>query len=221
MGLTIQPSILVVISGSGTNLQALIDACANGDIDARIVSVISNVPNVFGLERARNAGIEALTLDHKTFESRESYDRVLAAEIISRAPDLIILAGFMRILTPQFVEHFQGKLINIHPSLLPKYQGLHTHQRAIEAGDKEHGATVHFVSAELDGGPSIIQGAVPILKTDDEHTLAQRVQLNVEHSIYPLAVKWCLEKKVILTDKGAELDGELLPPGGFQYSTNM
>lgn len=213
-----KPSIVVVISGSGTNLQALIDACARGDINASISAVISNVPGVYGLERAKSAGIEAVTLDHKTFESRDAYDKALANEITNRTPDLIVLAGFMRILTPGFVAQFQGRLINIHPSLLPKYQGLHTHKRAIEAGDSEHGATVHFVSAELDGGPAIIQGAVPILDTDDERSIASKVQLDIEHHIYPMAVKWCLEKRVILTGKGAEMDGELLPPDGFKYS---
>ena len=127
----------------------------------------------------------------------------------------------MRILTTEFVEKYQGKLINIHPSLLPKYQGLHTHQRAIDAGDSQHGATVHFVSPELDGGPPIIQGALPILESDDKSSLAQRVQRQVEHAIYPVAVQWCLEKKVVLTDKGAEMDGELLPATGFQYSGHL
>lgn len=212
-----KPSILVIISGSGSNLQALIDACQLGGIQATITAVISNVPNVLGLERARKAGIEAITLNHKAFESREVYDQALATEIESRNPDLIVLAGFMRILTPDFVGRFQGKLINIHPSLLPKYQGLHTHKRAIEAKDKEHGATVHFVTAELDGGPAIIQGSVPILGSDTEQSLAQRVQTEIEHRIYPLAVNWCLQKKVVLTDNGAELEGELLTATGFQY----
>lgn len=214
------PSILVVISGSGSNLQAVIDACNSGQINGRICTVISNVPGVYGLERARRAGIEALELNHKTFDSRAAYDSALAAEIDARSPDLIVLAGFMRILTPEFVARYQGRLINIHPSLLPRYQGLHTHQRALQSGDSEHGATVHFVSAELDGGPPIIQGAVPILDSDDEDSLAQRVQLDVEHHIYPLAVQWCLEQRVVLTTEGAVLDGELLPASGFQYSTD-
>ena len=213
-----QSSILVVISGSGSNLQALIDACGSGQINARISTVISNVPGVYGLERARMAGLEAIELDHKTYDSRAAYDQALATAIEARSPDLVVLAGFMRILTPEFVALFKGKLINIHPSLLPKYQGLHTHRRAIEAGDSSHGATVHFVSAELDGGPPIVQGAIPILETDDEHSLAQKVQSEIEHYIYPLAVKWCLERKVLLRDQCAELDGELLPASGFQYS---
>ena len=214
-------SILVVISGSGTNLQAIIDACNQGAVQARICSVISNVPDVYGLERAEKAGIETLTLDHKAHASREAYDQALAAAIDKAAPDLIVLAGFMRILTTEFVDKYQGRLINIHPSLLPKYQGLHTHQRAIDAGDTQHGATVHFVSPELDGGPPIIQGAVPILESDDKSSLAQRVQRQVEHAIYPVAIQWCLEKKVVLTDKGAEMNGELLPATGFQYSGHL
>ena len=213
-------SILVVISGNGSNLQAIIDGCQSGSIKARICAVISNVPAVFGLDRARKAGIEAIELDHRAYALRSDYDRALAEEIDRYAPDLIVLAGFMRILTAEFVQRYQGKLINIHPSLLPKYQGLHTHKRAIEAGDSEHGATVHFVSAELDGGPAIIQGAVPILATDDESSLAQRVQQQVEHSIYPVAINWCLQQKISLSERGALLDGELLPVTGFQYATD-
>ena len=216
-----QPSIVAVISGGGTNLPAIVDACESKTIDARVQTVISNVPNVYGLERARQAGIEAIALDHKSFSSRDAYDWALAREIDGRSPDLIVLAGFMRILTPEFVAHFRGKLINIHPSLLPRYRGLHTHKRAIEAGDTEHGATVHFVSAELDGGPPIIRGKVPVLDSDDEISLAEKVQSDVERHIYPLAIQWCLEKKVTLTDRGAELNGELLPPGGFEYSREL
>lgn len=214
-----QPSILVVISGSGTNLQAIIDGCIKGKISGHICAVISNVPGVFGLQRAQNAGIETLTLDHKEYASREEYDEALATEIDQYAPDLIVLAGFMRILTEGFVNRYRGKLINIHPSLLPKYQGLHTHQRVLKAKDAEHGATVHFVSAELDGGPAIIQGAIPVTPLDDEASLAERVQIEVEHQIYPLAVQWCLEKKAVLTEQGTELNGELLPATGFKYIT--
>lgn len=211
------PTILVIISGSGTNLQAIIDGCNNDEINGRIVAVISNVPGVKGLERARNAGIEAVTLNHREYDSREQYDQALATLIDQYQPDLIVLAGFMRILTTDFVNRYLGRLINIHPSLLPKYQGLHTHQRALEAGDSEHGATVHFVTRELDGGPPIIQGAIPILPEDTESSLAKRVQLQVEHHIYPLAVDWCLGKRAQLTDAGVTLDGELLSASGFQY----
>lgn len=213
--------IVVVISGSGSNLQAIIDACSSGQINAEISAVISNVPGVYGLERAKKSSITSIELNHKNYGSRQEYDKHLAEKIDLYKPDLIVLAGFMRILTPEFVQHYQGKLLNIHPSLLPKYQGLHTHKRALESGDKEHGATVHFVSAELDGGPPIIQGSVPILETDDEQKLAQRVQTEVEHYIYPLAVQWCIEKKVQLTKKGVLLDSDLLPTSGFQYKTKF
>jgi len=212
------PTILVIISGSGTNLQAIIDQCQNGTIRGDILAVISNVPDAKGLDRARRANIEALTLDHRDYSSREEYDQALANLIDSFQPDLVVLAGFMRILTSGFVNRYLGRLINIHPSLLPKYQGLHTHQRALEAGDSEHGATVHFVTPELDGGPPIIQGAVPVLPDDSEETLANRVQREIEHHIYPIAVDWCLNQRVQLTDKGVTLDGELLPSSGFQYN---
>jgi len=212
------PTILVIISGSGTNLQAIIDQCQNGTIRGDILAVISNVPDAKGLDRARRANIEALTLDHRDYSSREEYDLALANLIDSFQPDLVVLAGFMRILTPGFVNRYLGRLINIHPSLLPKYQGLHTHQRALEAGDSEHGATVHFVTPELDGGPPIIQGAVPVLPDDSEETLANRVQREIEHHIYPIAVDWCLNQRVQLTDKGVTLDGELLPSSGLQYN---
>lgn len=212
------PTILVIISGSGTNLQAIIDQCQNGTIRGDILAVISNVPDAKGLDRARRANIEALTLDHRDYSSREEYDQALANLIDSFQPDLVVLAGFMRILTPGFVNRYLGRLINIHPSLLPKYQGLHTHQRALEAGDSEHGATVHFVTPELDGGPPIIQGAVPVLPDDSEETLANRVQREIEHHIYPIAVDWCLNQRVQLTDKGVTLDGELLPSSGLQYN---
>ncbi len=215
------PTILVIISGSGTNLQAIIEGCQQGEIDGSIVAVISNVPEVKGLDRARSAGIEAITLDHRDYYSRDAYDQALAATIDQYQPDLIVLAGFMRILTPEFVNRYPGRLINIHPSLLPKYQGLHTHQRALEAGDQWHGATVHFVTPELDGGPAIIQGAVPVYPGDTEASLAERVQAQVEHQIYPMAVNWCLNKRVELTSKGVTLDGELLPAGGFQYKVDL
>lgn len=211
------PTILVIISGSGTNLQAIINGCNNGKINGKISAVISNVPGVKGLERARNAGIDAISLDHREFGSREQYDQSLAVLVDQYQPDLVVLAGFMRILTPGFVNQYLGRLINIHPSLLPKYQGLHTHQRALEAGDKKHGATVHFVTPELDGGPPIVQGEVAIFPDDTESSLAKRVQLEVEHHIYPLAIDWCLNKRVQLTESGVTLDGELLPTSGFQY----
>ena len=211
-------SILVVISGSGSNLQAIIDSCAAGDIPASICAVVSNNPGVYGLERAEKAGIQSEVLNHRDFDSREAYDEKLAALINKNNPDLIVLAGFMRILTPEFVQKFKGKLLNIHPSLLPKYPGLHTHQRAIDNGDSRHGATVHFVTEELDGGPAIIQGAVDIEPKDDAASLATKVQEQVEYKIYPKAVEWFMRGKLRLTNDGAELEGKLLPDSGYEYT---
>ena len=156
--------IVVLISGGGSNLQSFIDGCADGSLNGDVVAVISNKAGVKGLERAAVAAIPNITLDHNSFSSRAEFDVALADVIDSFSPDLIVLAGFMRILTPQFVNRFLGRLINIHPSLLPKYPGLHTHQRAIDAGDSETGATVHFVTAELDGGPGIVQAQVELLE---------------------------------------------------------
>lgn len=199
-------SIVVLISGSGSNLQAIMDACSNGTINGSIAAVISNRPNVKGLARAANAGIETITLDHKSFEGREAFDTALARSIEQFSPDLVVLAGFMRILTPTFTERFQGKMLNIHPSLLPKYPGLNTHQRALDAGDSEHGVTVHFVTAELDGGPAVIQARVPIAEDDTAETLAAKV-LREEHTIYPQAVAWFAAGRLLLDDSTAKLDG--------------
>lgn len=203
-------SVVVLISGSGSNLQALIDGQAHGELPIHIRAVMSNRPGVRGLERARDAGIEALVLDHRAFESREAYDAELLARILAFEPDLVVLAGFMRILTPALVAHLRGRMLNIHPSLLPKYPGLHTHQRALEAGDAEHGATVHFVTEELDGGPPIVQARVPVLPDDDADRLAARV-LEQEHRLYPLAVRWFAEGRVRLGEDGRTwLDGQPL-----------
>ena len=199
--------IVVLISGSGSNLQAIIDGCADGRIAGHVAAVISNRPNVKGLERARNHNIEARTLDHTAFATREAFDQALAQCIDSYTPDLVILAGFMRILTPAFVNRYLGKMLNIHPSLLPKYPGLHTHQRAIDAGDAEHGVTVHFVTAELDGGPSVLQARVPVLTQDTASTLAARV-LEQEHIIYPQAANWFCQGRLTLAHNQALLDGK-------------
>lgn len=206
---TDQPlGVLVLISGSGSNLQALIDAQA--DAPYRIVAVISNVADAFGLERARRAGIPAEVLSHRTYGDRAAYDQALAALIDRYGPDLVVLAGFMRILTPAFVARYAGRMMNIHPSLLPKLRGLHTHQRALEAGETEHGASVHFVTDELDGGPLIIQARVPVLPGDDAETLAARV-LTREHRIYPQAVRWFAEGRLMMgADGRPRLDGEVL-----------
>lgn len=209
--------VVVLISGSGSNLQALIDA-ADADYPAQVVAVISNRPGVKGLERAERAGIPAHVLDHKGFADRESFDAALRDLIDQFEPDLVVLAGFMRILTPEFVQYYLGRMLNIHPSLLPKYPGLHTHRRALEAGDAYHGVTVHYVTPELDGGPAIVQAQVDVLPSDTEQDLAQRV-LHEEHKLYPLAVSWCAEKRVILEEGKAYLDGQRLPAGGYQVQS--
>lgn len=206
-------NIVVLISGSGTNLQALIDAHQRGELPVNIAAVISNRPQAYGLERARQAGIETLVLDHTGFASREAFDEELQARIDAYDPQLVVLAGFMRILTPGFTRHYLGRMLNIHPSLLPKYQGLHTHQRALEAGDAEHGVTVHFVTPELDDGPNVVQAVVPVLPDDDTNTLAQRVQAQ-EHLIYPLAVRWFAEGRLRMDNQHCLLDDQLLPVTG-------
>ena len=206
--------IVVLISGGGTNLQAIIDACKQDNYGGEIVAVVSNKTDAYGLTRAQDANIATSVLSHKDFDSRESYDSALVAEINNYQPDLIVLAGFMRILTATFVQKFQGRLINIHPSLLPKYQGLHTHQRAIDAGDIEHGVSVHFVTEELDGGPVILQAKVPVFPEDNPDELAQRVHQQ-EHRIYPMVVNWCCTKRVTMAEEYALFDGVILPISGY------
>lgn len=179
--------IVVLISGSGSNLQAIIDAVAAG-LPVTIRAVISNKAEAFGLERARRAGIETVVLDHKAFADREAYDAELQKTIDGYGARLVVLAGFMRILSDGFVRHYEGRMLNIHPSLLPKYKGLNTHARAIEAGDGEAGCTVHLVTPELDSGPIILQARVPVLPDDTPESLAARV-LEQEHRIYPEALR--------------------------------
>lgn len=209
--------LVVLISGSGSNLQAFIDGCANGSLNADIAAVVCNRPGAPGLERARQAGIATEVVDHTRFASREAFDAELIRRIDPYLPKLLILAGFMRILTPDFVRHYRGRLLNIHPSLLPRYPGLNTHQRAIEAGDREAGATVHFVTEELDGGPAAIQAKVEITPSDDAGTLASKV-LSKEHQIYPLAAQWFLEGRLLLKDNHAYLDEQALPASGWQFN---
>ncbi len=204
--------IVVLISGSGSNLQALIDQL---DAPAEIVGVIANRPQVLGLQRATTAGIANECLDHRDFISREAFDQALVERIDSYQPDLVVLAGFMRILTPELVRHYHGRMLNIHPSLLPKYKGLHTHKRALEAGDAEHGATIHFVTEELDGGPLIVQGRLDVRADDSADALAARVQ-QIEHRLYPLVVDWFARGRLCLTPQGAQLDGELIASGGLR-----
>ena len=206
-------NVVVLISGSGSNLQALIDSIVHDGNPARIAAVISNRADAYGLDRARQAGIATAVLDHKQFDGREAFDAALVEAIDAFDPQLVVLAGFMRILTPGFVRHYTGRLLNIHPSLLPKYKGLHTHQRALEAGDREHGCSVHFVSEELDGGPLVVQAVVPVQSDDSPSSLAQRVH-EQEHVIYPLAVRWFAEGRLEMAAQGAMLDGQLLPSTG-------
>ena len=206
--------LCVLISGNGSNLQAIIDEISAGRLDAVVSGVISNRPNAYGLERAKNAGINAVCLDHTQFEDRESYDSALKEQINAFGADCVVLAGFMRILTPEFVDEFAGKLVNIHPSLLPKYKGLHTHQRAIDNGDTEHGVSVHFVTPELDGGPVIIQSRVPVFEDDSADDLSERVQ-EQERRIYPLVLRWFSAGRLSMRDNKAILDEQELPETGY------
>jgi len=201
--------VAVLISGEGSNLQALIDAAQAGKLGARIVTVISNRGTARGLERARAAGIEAVHLGAARGQERVDYDAALAALLASRAPDLIVLAGFMRILGPKLVELFAGRMLNLHPSLLPKYPGLDTHRRVLEAGDAWHGATVHFVTTELDGGPPILQYRLAIRAGDTTESLAQRVHVG-EHIILPRAVSWFSAGRLRLAGGSVMLDGRAL-----------
>lgn len=212
--MSVVKNIVVLISGNGSNLQAIIDSIAADKLDAKIVAVISNNADVYGLTRAKTNNIDAVTLDHRLYPSRESYDEALRQQIDTFSPDLVVLAGFMRILSENFVTHYQGRMLNIHPSLLPKYKGLHTHKRAIEAGDKEHGASIHFVTPELDGGPVIIQSKVPVFTEDSEDVLASRVQMQ-ERNIYPLVVSWFCSERLIMKNNKAYLDGNELPLFGY------
>lgn len=210
--------VVVLLSGSGGNLQAMIDSFKGDEQPVRIRAVISNRADAFGLQRARDAGIPTHVLDHKQFEGREAFDTALIELIDGFAPQLVVLAGFMRILSGDFVRHYQGRLLNIHPSLLPRYKGLHTHQRALEAGDSEHGCSVHFVTEELDGGPLVVQAVITVELQDTPDTLAQRVHVQ-EHRIYPLAMRWFAEGRLSLGADGALLDGQLLAASGHLIRT--
>jgi phosphoribosylglycinamide formyltransferase 1 len=201
-------NIVILISGRGSNMEALIAARDAGQLPVNIAAVISNRPDAKGLETAAQAGIATRCLDHKAYAGREAFDAALAECIDAFAPDLVVLAGFMRILTADFVRHYEGRLFNIHPSLLPSFPGLHTHQRALEEGVRIHGCTVHFVTAELDHGPVVIQAAVPVLDSDDEDSLAARV-LRQEHRIYPEAVRWFAEGRLRLEGGRVRLRGEM------------
>lgn len=197
--------IVVLVSGRGTNLQSIIDAAAR-DVPAVIQAVISNDPRAPALERARRAGIPTVAVDHRDYPDREAFEQALLRAIEPYAPELIVLAGFMRVLTHTFVERYPGRIMNIHPSLLPRFPGLDTHRRAIEAGATEHGATVHFVTTALDAGPIIIQARVPVLPDDTPERLARRV-LEQEHRILPQAIRWFAEGRLEIREQTVLLDG--------------
>lgn len=199
-------SIVVLISGSGSNLQAIIDEISNGNVNACISAVISNKPSVHGLERAERFGIPTEVIDHAAFSIREEFDDILSDAIDQYSPDLLVLAGFMRILSNNFVRHYLGRMINIHPSLLPAYKGINTHKRALQDGAAEHGVSVHFVTPELDGGPVIIQAHVPVEQGDVVASLAQRVLIQ-EHIIYPLAIDWFATGRLTLENDRVVFDG--------------
>ena len=209
-------ALVVLISGNGSNLQAIIDAIKEQGLQAEVRAVISNNSDAYGLSRARDAGIAAEVLDHRNFPSREAYDQELQLLIDHYQPDLVVLAGFMRILTEEFVNHYHGRMLNIHPSLLPKYQGLNTHQRVLEAGDNVHGVSVHFVTPELDGGPVILQAEVPVHPGDSPDDLAQRVHQQ-EHVIYPLVIRWFTEKRLVLEGETVRFDGKPMSWEQRQY----
>ena len=191
-------SVVVLVSGRGSNMEAIVRAGIPG---MRIAAVISNRPDAAGLGFAAAHGMATAVLDHKAFPNREAFDRALAQLIDGYQPDLVVLAGFMRVLTEDFVRHYEGRLLNIHPSLLPSFPGLHTHRRALESGVRIHGATVHFVTPSLDAGPIVIQAAVPVLDGDDEAALAARV-LAQEHRIYPQAVSWFVQGRLLIDAAG-------------------
>ncbi len=203
------PTILVLASGSGTNLQALIDASRERGFPGEIIAVGCNTPGAFALERAAQANIKTFVVNHKSYGSREEFDGALMAEIRRLNPDLIVLAGFMRILTGDFVRAFRGQMLNVHPSLLPAYTGLNTHQRVLDAGDSKHGVSIHFVTEELDGGPVIAQAEVTVAKGDTADSLAERVQQQ-EHILYPIVVRWFCEGRIQLGTDGVLFDGELM-----------
>mgnify|MGYP000845663099 FL=1 len=204
--------VVILISGRGSNMEAIVRAQIPG---AQIAAVISNRPDAAGLEFAARHAIAAEIVDHKAYASREAFDADLARTIDAHAPDLVVLAGFMRVLTDEFVSRYAGRLLNIHPSLLPSFPGLHTHRRALEAGVRVHGTTVHFVTPTLDCGPIVIQAVVPVLPGDDEAALAARV-LEQEHRIYPQAVRWFVEGRLSLgADGRVEVSSETASPAGW------
>lgn len=198
-------NIVVLISGNGSNLQAIIDACRANKITGNVVAVLSNKADAYGLKRAKLADIPAYFIDPTLYNDRTDYDKALIEQIDAYQPDIVVLAGFMRILSPDFVTHYQHKLLNIHPSLLPKYPGLHTHRQVLANKDSFHGVTVHFVTEELDGGPMIIQARIPVLPDDTEQSLQARIQTE-EYRIYPLAIGWLADERLKMQNNQAFLD---------------
>lgn len=202
--------IAVLISGQGRNLQAILDACTDGRIPARVCSVISDRPDAAGLKKVTSASISKTVIAYRDHADRDAFCASLAATMEAHRPDIVALAGFMRVLTPAFVEQFNGRLLNIHPSLLPKHRGLHTHRAALAAGDAEHGATVHFVSAELDGGPAVVQGRTAVRAADTESSLAERVMQDIELKIYPQTLAWMARDQLRLRGGRVEFRGRAL-----------
>lgn len=207
MSATDRLPIAILISGRGSNMRAIAELAAQARLPVEVRVVVSDKASAGGLETAAAMGIATAVLSPKEFPDRAAYDQALAKLVAGYGPRLIVLAGFMRILTPQFIGAFAGRIINVHPSLLPKYRGLHTHRRALEAGDAAHGVSVHFVTEELDGGPVIIQACVDIRPGDTEQTLSARVQ-RLEHTIYPQAIEWFATGRLTLTGERATLDGK-------------
>ena len=206
--------IVILISGRGSNMQAILEAVDTGDIPAEVRAVISTNADAAGLRIAETAGVATEVIDHRSFPARADFEHTLATTIENYGPRLVVLAGFMRILSPEFIRRLEHRLINIHPSLLPQFQGLNTHQRALDAGVKQHGASVHFVTPEVDAGPIIIQAAVSVLPNDTADTLAARV-LEQEHRIFPLAVKWFMEGRLSIHEGRVFLDGTVKAEQGL------
>lgn len=212
--------VVILISGRGSNLRAIIEETRAGRLPIEIRAVVSNNPDAEGLTYARTARLTTETLDHRVFADRNAFDQALSQIIDRYNPELVVLAGFMRILGQDFIRYYAGRLLNIHPSLLPAFKGLNTHARALEAGAAEHGASVHFVTNDLDGGPVIAQGRVPVQPGDTPETLAERV-LAEEHRLYPLAIRWFVEKRLSIRDGQVLLDGAIRPEQGLSGNSTM
>jgi len=202
-------SVVVLISGNGSNLQAMIDGVRAGTLPIEVRAVISNRPGVYGLERAREAGIPAIVVDHKDFPNRRVFDEALQTHIDEFSPGLVVLAGFMRILTPEFIRHYAGRMFNIHPSLLPEFTGLNTHQRVLDAGREEHGVSVHFVTADLDGGPVVARSRVEVTPTDSADSLTRKIRLK-EHRLYPAVIAMYAQGRLNAKGPVVSLDGKPL-----------